>query len=51
MSHTTPLIPAPSTVPGVCACERPLRIERAQRKGAAETVCLRCGEPVPARLR
>jgi len=51
MSHTTPLIPAPSTAPGVCACERPLRIERARRKGAAETVCLRCGKPVAARLR
>ena len=51
MSHTTPLIPTPSTVPGACACERPVPIERAARKGAAETVCLRCGKPVSARLR
>ncbi len=51
MSHTTPLIPAPSIAPGACACERPVPIERAERKGAAETVCLRCGKPVSARLR
>jgi hypothetical protein len=51
MSNTTPLIPAPSTAPGACACERPVPIERAERKGAAETVCLRCGNPVSARLR
>ena len=51
MSHTTPLIPAPSTVPGVCACERTVPIERAEREGAAHTVCLRCGKPVSARLR
>ena len=51
MSHTTPLAPAPSTIPGACSCERPLPIERAERKGAASVVCLRCGNPVPARLR
>ena len=51
MSHTTPLMPAPSTVPGACACERPVPVVRAERKGAAETVCLRCGSPVPTRLR
>jgi hypothetical protein len=33
-----------------CACERPLRVERAERKGAARTHCSRCGKPVPLRL-
>lgn len=51
MSHTTPLLPVPSTVPGTCACERPVPVQRAERKGAAQTVCLRCGNPVPTRLR
>jgi len=48
MSHTTPLAPAPSTIPGACSCEQPLPMER---KGAASVVCLRCGKPVPPRLR
>jgi hypothetical protein len=34
-----------------CSCEKPVPVERAERKGAAVTVCLRCGLQVPARLR
>jgi hypothetical protein len=34
-----------------CSCEKPIPVERAERKGAAVTVCLRCGLHVPARLR
>lgn len=34
-----------------CRCEHPLPIERATHKGASETVCARCGLPVPLRLR
>ena len=33
-----------------CSCQQPLPIEKAERKGAAVTVCLRCGLPIPARL-
>jgi len=51
MTHTTPIEPTPTTDSGACACERPLPVERAERKGAAEVVCLRCGGSVPARLR
>ena len=35
---------------GVCSCGTPLPVERAKRKGAAVTVCARCGLPVPLRL-
>jgi hypothetical protein len=34
-----------------CACDDPLPVQRAERKGAAVVVCLRCGLRVPARLR
>ena len=34
-----------------CTCQTPIPVERAERKGAAITVCLRCGLRVPARLR
>jgi hypothetical protein len=33
-----------------CACAQPIPVERAKRKGAAVTVCARCGRPVPLRL-
>ncbi len=33
-----------------CACERPLPRQRAERKGAARTICDRCGLPVRLRL-
>ncbi len=44
--------PAPSpTSTETCSCEQPLPVQRAERKGAAITVCARCGLRVPARLR
>jgi hypothetical protein len=33
-----------------CQCAAPVRVERAERKGAASTECARCGLPVPLRL-
>jgi hypothetical protein len=33
-----------------CPCEKPLPVERAERKGAATTECARCGLPVKLRL-
>lgn len=34
-----------------CSCPEPLPRERAVRKGAARTICERCGLPIPLRLR
>ena len=34
-----------------CACADPIPVQRAERKGAALTICLRCGLWVAARLR
>jgi len=36
---------------GACTCERPVPVERAVRKGAAQTECARCERPIPLRLR
>ena len=33
-----------------CECEKPLPVERAERKGAAVTTCARCGLPIALRL-
>jgi hypothetical protein len=33
-----------------CACTDPIRVERAERKGASRTHCARGGKPVPLRL-
>ncbi|HXH97451.1 MAG TPA: hypothetical protein VNH40_09605 [Gaiellaceae bacterium] len=40
-----------SAHPNPCSCADPIPVERAERKGAAVVVCLRCGLRVPARLR
>jgi hypothetical protein len=40
----------PDLTSATCSCERPLPRERADRKGAASTVCDRCGLPVRLRL-
>ena len=37
--------------PHTCRCPDPLPVVRALRKGAAVTVCQRCGNRVPVRLR
>jgi len=34
-----------------CSCADPIPVERAHRKGAAVTICLRCGLRVAPRLR
>jgi hypothetical protein len=33
-----------------CSCAEPVRVERAERKGAAWTECARCLLPVPVKL-
>jgi hypothetical protein len=33
-----------------CTCEKPIPVERAERKGAAVTECARCGLPIALRL-
>jgi hypothetical protein len=33
-----------------CTCEKPVPVQRAERKGAASTECAKCGLPVPLRL-
>lgn len=37
--------------PQTCRCDDPLPVARAERKGAAVSVCQRCGRRVPVRLR
>jgi Zn ribbon nucleic-acid-binding protein len=39
-----------TTAPAACACSDPIPLERAERKGAAVVVCVRCGYRVPQRL-
>jgi hypothetical protein len=34
-----------------CSCDDPMPVQRAERKGAAVVVCLRCGLCVAPRLR
>jgi hypothetical protein len=48
-SHTPPA-PAASP-PQMCSCAQPLRRVVAERKGAASSVCDRCGLPIPVRWR
>jgi hypothetical protein len=33
-----------------CTCAKPAPVERATRKGAAQTVCAKCDRPVALRL-
>jgi hypothetical protein len=35
---------------GTCSCEKPIPIERSERKGVAHTECVRCGLPLPLKL-
>ena len=43
--------PAPSGAPSsACVCEQPLPKEKAEYKGSARTICLRCGLQVSLRL-
>jgi hypothetical protein len=44
-------VPEPADEASVnCTCSNPVPVERATRKGAAQTECLRCGKPIPLRL-
>ena len=40
-----------SATSNTCTCATPVPVERATRKGAAQTECARCERPVPLRLR
>ena len=33
-----------------CTCDKPIKVERAVRKGVASTECARCGLPIALRL-
>ena len=48
---TTEQTPKPSSSPEsyYCACALPIAVEQAERHGAAQRVCARCGLPVPVR--
>jgi hypothetical protein len=35
---------------GSCTCEDPIPMERAVRKGVAQTICARCGGAIVLRL-
>jgi hypothetical protein len=35
---------------GTCTCAQPIPVQKAARKGAARTICARCGQPVPLTL-
>jgi hypothetical protein len=43
--------PPPSTAGHYCGCALPIAVERAERRGAAERVCARCGLPIAVRWR
>jgi hypothetical protein len=47
--HAVPGAPQAVPPPLRCSCPEPLLSERAVRKGAAETYCLRCGLKAPVR--
>ena len=41
--------PPPSPESYYCACALPIAVEQAERHGAAQRVCARCGLRVPVR--
>lgn len=41
--------PLPSPEGHYCECAIPLAVERAERRGAAYRVCVRCELPIPVR--
>jgi len=51
LTLTQSIVRTASAQSATCSCSDPIRAERAERKGAAVVVCLRCGLRVPARLR
>lgn len=47
---TTTILKTASTSNDTCRCADPIPLQRARRKGAALTICQRCGLRVPLRL-
>jgi hypothetical protein len=45
-----PIVPALAPWVEYCDCVRPIRQERAERRGAARTYCARCEREIPIRL-
>ena len=48
--HATTMLRA-ATTNASCRCDDPIPVQRAERKGAAVSLCQRCGLRVPLRLR
>ena len=49
-THSQTILRAAAASSATCACDDPIPVQRAERKGAALTVCQRCGLRMPARL-
>ena len=47
---TTTILRAATATAETCTCTDPIPVQRAERKGAAVTICHRCGLRVPLRL-
>jgi hypothetical protein len=47
---TTTILRAATAAAETCSCADPIPVQRAERKGAAVTICHRCGLRVPLRL-
>jgi hypothetical protein len=50
-THSETILRAAAASSDTCSCADPIPVQRAERKGAALTVCQRCGLRVAARLR
>ncbi|MBV8064656.1 MAG: hypothetical protein JOY72_03720 [Actinobacteria bacterium] len=48
---TASILKTASSTSATCECADPIPVQRAARKGAAVTICQRCGLRVPLRLR
>ncbi|HEX3054901.1 MAG TPA: hypothetical protein VHP82_02020 [Gaiellaceae bacterium] len=48
---TARILETAAATSATCECADPIPVQRAARKGAAVTICQRCGLRVPLRLR
>jgi hypothetical protein len=48
---TAAILKTATATSATCECADPIPVQRAARKGAAVTICQRCGLRVPLRLR
>ena len=48
---TASILKTAAATDATCGCSDPIPVQRAARKGAAVTICQRCGLRVPLRLR